>query len=101
MASLDDLLGHKLKILLQRVEAKDHHDIAAMLATGQTLERGLGAAMTLFPLLPLCEVARALVYYDGGDLASLSAADRATLIAHVGRLGSPIPIGRLSDRLAL
>ena len=100
LASLDDLLGHRLKVLLRRVEAKDHRDIAAMLDAGQRLEDGLGAAVTLFPRLPPCEAARALVHFEGGDLASLSARDRAILIAHVGRLGISSEVARRSSRLA-
>ncbi len=37
---LNDLLGHKLKVLLQRVELKDYIDIAALLKNGADLERG-------------------------------------------------------------
>lgn len=100
-AQLDDLLGHKLKVLLQRVEAKDYRDIAAMLEAGQRLEDGLGAAVALFPMLPPCEVVRALVYFQGGDLARLSAPDRRTLITHVERLGPPTRATRISQRLAV
>ena len=48
LASLDDLLGHKLKVLLHRVEMKDYRDIAAMLRAGLTLVRGLGVARAIF-----------------------------------------------------
>ena len=101
LASLDDLLGHELKVLLQRVEAKDYIDIAAMLDAGQTLENGLGAAMTLFPNLPPCEVARALTYFEGGDLARLPSRTKATLVRHVGRLGTPSIVRRLSSSLSI
>lgn len=85
MASLDDLLGHKLEVLLQRIETKDYQDIAALLSSGQTLERGIGAAVALFPNLPLSEALKALVYLGDGDLDALSDADRSTLIAHADR----------------
>jgi hypothetical protein len=41
VASLDDLLAAKLKVLLQRVEAKDYLDLAAMLEAGAKLSAGL------------------------------------------------------------
>ena len=48
VASLDDLMAHKLKVILQRPEKKDYLDIAAMLVAGVALERGLAAAHQLF-----------------------------------------------------
>lgn len=69
-ASLLDLAGTKLKALLQRVEAKDYRDIAALLEHGIKLEDILGSARALFgvafnPLIaqistrsrPTCETA--------------------------------------------
>lgn len=90
MASLDDLLGHKLKVILQRIEAKDYQDIAAMLRTGQELERGLGTAAALFgPNFPPAEAVRAMTYFKDGDLDRLADADRATLIDAAARAGRP------------
>ncbi|WP_166141990.1 nucleotidyl transferase AbiEii/AbiGii toxin family protein [Methylosinus sp. RM1] len=43
VASLDDLLAHKLKVIHDRAEGKDYQDIAAMLAAGQSLAHGLAA----------------------------------------------------------
>ena len=48
VASQDDLLATKLKVLLQRVEAKDYLDIAALLRAGVRLERGLAIARAMF-----------------------------------------------------
>lgn len=80
VASLEDLLATKLKAILDRAEAKDYRDIAAMLAAGVSLQRGLGAFAKMFgsdPALPL----RALGYFKDGDLAALPASDRALLCA--------------------
>jgi hypothetical protein len=41
VASPRDLMGTKLKVLLQRVEAKDYRDIAALLRSGITLGEAL------------------------------------------------------------
>jgi len=91
VASPIDLLGHKLKGLLQRVEAKDYQDIAALLRSGLALEQGLGAARALFgaPFAP-AEALRALTYFEGGDLQRLSVSDR-TILLHAARLRRPIP----------
>ncbi len=88
LASLDDLLGHKLKVLLQQVELKDYQDIAALIRAGCRLERGLGAAASLFPnMFPPAEAMRALTYFEGGDLKLLSKNDKATLTHAVSSTG--------------
>ena len=48
VASLLDLFGTKLKVLLQRVAARDYLDLAAILRTGRPLQDGLGAARDAF-----------------------------------------------------
>lgn len=81
VASLLDLAGTKLEALLQRVEAKDYRDIAAILEAGVGMEHVLGAARSLFgeAFNPL--VARkALSYFEGGDLDTLDVATRARLV---------------------
>jgi len=74
VASLEDLMATKLKAILDRIEAKDYADIAAMIAAGISLEKGLGAygkdsALAL----------RTLGYFKGGDLPSLPKRDRDIL----------------------
>lgn len=82
VASLRDLLATTLKVLLQRVEAKDYQDSAALRATGWDLADGLSAAGTLFgPSFPVAESLHALTYFEGGDLASLSRQERSVLVA--------------------
>ena len=44
VASLADLMATKLKVILQRAEAKDYRDIAAMLSDGASLSFGLASA---------------------------------------------------------
>ena len=48
VASLEDLMAHKLKVILQRIESKDYVDIAALLKAGVSLEKGLSAAIALY-----------------------------------------------------
>jgi hypothetical protein len=80
VASIDDLLATKLKAILDRAEAKDYQDIAAILGAGYSLEKVLGAFKKMWnkdPALPL----RALGYFKDGDLASLPKADQDLLRA--------------------
>jgi hypothetical protein len=81
VASIEDLLATKLKVLLQRIEAKDYHDVAALLGSGVPLATGLAAARSLFgPAFQPSESLKALVYFEGGDLNSLAETTRHLLI---------------------
>ena len=67
VASLQDLLATKLKVLLQRVEVKDYLDIEAILRSGISLEAGLGAARALYGrIFPPMECVKALGYFKEG-----------------------------------
>ena len=99
-ASLDDLLAFKLKLVVQRLEAKDYLDVAAILGAGVPLERGFAAAETLFaPDLPLMVVLKALTYFEGGDLPSLPAAVRDRLVGAVVGVGDLPSLPRRSAAL--
>lgn len=81
VASLEDLLATKVKVLLQRIEAKDYLDVAALLGSGVPLATGLAAARSLFgPAFQPSESLKALVYFEGGDLSSLTETTRHMLI---------------------
>jgi hypothetical protein len=80
VASLEDLLATKLKAILDRAEAKDYRDIAAMLSAGVSLEKALGAFAGNYrrdPALPL----KALGFFKDGDLPSLPKVDQGLLRA--------------------
>jgi Nucleotidyl transferase AbiEii toxin, Type IV TA system len=74
IASLVDLAGTKVKVLVQRVEPKDYIDIHALLTKGRlSLATILAAASVIFgpqfsPLLAL----KAIAYHDDPALAGLS-----------------------------
>lgn len=73
VASLDDLMATKLKVILQRAEAKDYREIAAMLAAGVSLERGLSSASKMYgPNFQPGTSLRAMTYFDDGNLSTLS-----------------------------
>ncbi len=80
VASLLDLFGTKLKVLLQRVAARDYLDLAAILRTGTVLQDGLGAARALFGReFPPMEAVKALAYFDEGDAKRVDAETRRYL----------------------
>lgn len=84
VASLDDLMATKVKVVLQRAEAKDYRDIAAMATAGVSLSRGLAAARAIFgPNFQPSESLKALVYFSDGDLKTVTASERRTLIQAV------------------
>ncbi len=82
VASLDDLMATKVKVILQRIEAKDYQDIAALVRADVSLAKGLAAARVMYGLdFQPSEALKAMVYFEGGDLRhSLSRADQETLI---------------------
>ena len=97
IASMEDLCATKLLAVVQRSEAKDYLDIAALLTHGFSLEYGLGCARAFYganfnAALPL----KALVYFEDGDLPSLPAAVRAALtraVELVSKIADIAPTG--------
>lgn len=87
VASPLDLFGCKLAVLLKRIEAKDYRDIAALLDAGYPLRIGLGAARALYGRqFPPMEAAKALTWFQGGDLDILPVRERNILVSAVSRL---------------
>jgi hypothetical protein len=80
VASPQDLLATKLKAILDRAEAKDYRDIAELLRRALSLPFGLAAFRAMFAGEP-AQVLRAIGFFEDGNLASLSQADRRTLTA--------------------
>jgi len=102
VASLPDMLATKVKVILQRIEAKDYQDIATMLRAGGSLAHGLAAARALYggEFQP-SESLKALVYFEGGDLHTLAEADRITLLTAASAVRDLPRVGRLAPRLAI
>jgi hypothetical protein len=101
VASLLDLLATKLKVMLQRIEAKDYRDVAAILRAGVRLETGLAGAAALYaPSFQPSEAIKALTYFEGGDLASLPANDRETLTRAVAAVRHIPIVGLASQSLS-
>jgi hypothetical protein len=100
VASLLDLGATKIKVLLQRVEAKDYVDIAAILRAGVGLDRLLAAAHTLFgsAVNPLV-AQKTLCWFESGDLSALPTADRDLLLREATRDLALPDVARRSTRL--
>jgi nucleotidyltransferase AbiEii toxin of type IV toxin-antitoxin system len=71
VASLQDLLAHKLKVLLQRVETRDYLDIDALLQHGLDLAQGCAGARALFTVFAPQECLKALTYFNDPSLETL------------------------------
>ena len=109
VASPLDLLGTKLKVIMQRAEAKDYEDIAQLLRNGESLFQGLGAARALFgSAFAPSECLRALTFYNDGDLARVSTETRQELRNEAAKASLMFPIpnvnivsNQLSDESAI
>jgi hypothetical protein len=101
VASLLDLLATKLKVIQQRVEAKDYRDIAAILKNGTGLSDGLGAAAAMYgPNFQPSEALKALSCFEGGDLATLSVDEKKYLSLAVSKVRHITPYGIASFTLS-
>ena len=101
VASLDDLMATKVKVVLQRAEAKDYRDIAAMLRAGVSIAKGLAAARELFgPNFQPSESLKAMVYFEDGDLRTLTQEDKGTLVNAVAAVRELPRVAIVSSRLA-
>ena len=97
VASLDDLMATKLKVILQRSEAKDYRDIAAMLEANVRLDHGLASAREMFhPTFQPSESLRALSFFGDGDLHTLSDSEKLILVKAAGAVRD-LPLARVVD----
>ena len=80
VASIDDLLATKLKTILDRAEAKDYRDIAAMLSAGASLEKALGGFTKMYGKDPGLAL-KAMGFFKDGDLPTLPESDQNVLRA--------------------
>ncbi len=80
VASAEDILATKLKVVMQRIETKDYQDIAALIKAGYSLAGGLGGTQALFgnTFSPV-DCLRALEYFEDPLLEDLGRAERTVL----------------------
>jgi Nucleotidyl transferase AbiEii toxin, Type IV TA system len=101
VASLTDLMSSKLKVIFQRIEAKDYRDIAAMIHAGNDLATGLAASRALYGLqFQPSECLKALTWFQGGDLVKLTALEKSGLIAAASAVKDLPAVQRVSNHLS-
>lgn len=100
VASLDDLLAHKLKTLLQRVEIKDYVDVDALLRSGLSLSGGLAGAGLLFPAFAPQECLKALTWFGDEVLSDLPRDLEERLLSAVKNVRSLPSVSLASSRLS-
>lgn len=85
----------------QRAEAKDYRDIAAMVSAGVSLSKGLSAARELYGLnFQPSESLKAMVFFDDGDLATLTKAEKSCLVNAVSAVRDLPRVEIVSRQLA-
>jgi hypothetical protein len=105
VASSLDVLGTKLKVIMQRAESKDYSNIAQLLRAAPSLIQGLGSAQSLYgSAFAPAECLRALTFFDDGDLTRVNAETRKVLRTEAAKASRVFPIpsmekisGQLSD----
>jgi hypothetical protein len=96
VASLDDLMAHQLRAMLDGADKKGYEDIGAMIRAGCSLSRGLASAQTLFgKAFQAAAALKALVSLD--SVATLSSADRSTVVS-AARVVGILPGVKLRSR---
>ena len=101
VASLNDLMATKLKVVLQRAEAKDYRDIAALISAGAGLSVGLAAACGIYgSSFQPSESLKALVYFADGDLHTLSKDEKKILVEAVSAVRELPQVSIVSMQLA-
>lgn len=101
VASVDDLMATKVKVVLQCAETKDYRDIAEMIRSGVSLSKGLASAQLFFgPSFQPSEILKALGYFDDGDLQKLPESDRRTLVIAVSAVRKLPEVTRQATTLA-
>lgn len=86
IASLEDIFATKLAALHNRVECKDYRDISELLRNGLALADGISCLRAIHPGSNPAVIARALCYFEGGNLHELGEEDRRILEDAVANL---------------
>ena len=76
IADLGELMAAKLTVILQRVEARDYQDIAALIRAGVSVAAGMKRAKETHPQFPMQEALKAMVYFGEDALKAVTVKDR-------------------------
>ena len=101
VASTDDLMATKLKVIFDRVELRDYRDIAAMIANGVSVTRGLSSARLFYGINEMLAL-KAMAYLKDGDLSQLSKSEKKILRQTAAKITEPFPsVELLSHSLSI
>jgi hypothetical protein len=89
------------KVILQQIESKDYRDIAALIEAAVSLPRALAAARKMYgkQFQPI-ECLKAMTYFEGGDLDSLTQTEKKILIQAAGNVRDLPEVEIISRHLA-
>ncbi|MGB8353671.1 MAG: nucleotidyl transferase AbiEii/AbiGii toxin family protein [Chthoniobacteraceae bacterium] len=100
IASLDDLMALKVKVILQHSELKDYVDIAEMIKANVSLAKGLSIATDMFkPDFAPGIALKALVYFEEDNLKLLKKEIKKTITKAVEKVAMLPSVARISDTL--
>ena len=102
IASRLDLLGTKLATVTQRIEARDYVDVAALLASGLTINEGIAALLALYGNQASgLQSVKTIAWFKDGDLERLLPAEVRDLLTRAAATYDPRtpPAARRSARL--
>jgi Nucleotidyl transferase AbiEii toxin, Type IV TA system len=102
IASRLDLLGTKLATITQRIEPRDYIDVAALLASGLTIDAGVAALLALYGNQANgLQSVKTMAWFKDGDLESLLPQDVRDTLTRAAAAYDPRtpPAPLLSPRL--
>jgi len=98
IASLDDLMATKIKLLFDRAEQRDYEDLAAMIVAGGDVAKGIAIARRMFPGLSPQVAVQALYHHK--NMPALSLKSRRVLIKPAAAIREWPEVSRLSLKLS-
>jgi hypothetical protein len=102
VASRLDLLGTKLATVTQRIEARDYVDIAALLASGLSINEGVAAMLALYANRASgLQSVKTIAWFKEGDLERVLPADTRALLTRAAAAYDPAtpPAAKRSARV--
>lgn len=94
-------MATKVKVILQRIEAKYYRDIAALIDAGVSLSKGLSSAREMYGTHSQPrESLKAMAYFTAGDLHLLTSSEKNSTIAAVSAVRDLSAVKIVSDSLS-
>lgn len=102
IASRLDLLGTKLATVTQRIEPRDYVDIAALLASGLTINEGVAALLGLYGnQASALQSVKTIAWFKEGNLEAMLPAETRALLTRAAAAYDPrtLPAAKRATRL--